>query len=102
VVRVFPASWWSDQIRARGSEGIRTRSIPQGGTGDQTVRRLADSLALVPAYSLKISAGGRGERPKLSGKKGAVPAPPRKSTALSPLGERVVRRRRFHRPERAG
>ena len=52
VVRVFSASGWSDQIRARGSEGILTRSIPQSGTGDQTVRRLMDSSALRPAYSL--------------------------------------------------
>jgi len=51
-----------------------TRSIPQSGTGDQTVRRspdpatdgltdrmvrrLTDSSALLPAYALKISARG--------------------------------------------
>jgi tRNA G26 N,N-dimethylase Trm1 len=35
-VRVFSGPLWSGQIRARGSEGILTRSIPQSGTGDQT------------------------------------------------------------------
>jgi hypothetical protein len=44
---------------------------------DQTVRWLADSSALLLAYSLKISARqptDRGERSKPSGKKGAMPA----------------------------
>jgi hypothetical protein len=35
VVRVFSASWWTYQIRARGSEGTLTRSAPQRGTGDK-------------------------------------------------------------------
>lgn len=45
VVRVFSAPWWTDQIRARGSEGILTRSTikPQ---------RSFCSSALMPAYSL--------------------------------------------------
>jgi hypothetical protein len=45
AVRVFSASSWADQIRARGPEGILTRSTikPQ---------RLSCSSALMPAYSL--------------------------------------------------